>query len=51
MNCPNCGIEINIQKNTYKKCKCGATLMCVKIGNKLVVDDVSKDRSGTHGRS
>lgn len=44
MICPRCGVEIDIQKNTLKKCKCGATLMCVKINNKLVVEDVRENK-------
>lgn len=41
MNCPSCKREVSIQKNAIVKCKCGATLMCIKINNKLVVEDVS----------
>lgn len=44
MNCSKCKSEIEIQKNTYKKCACGATLMCVQIGKKLIVDDVTPDK-------
>lgn len=44
MNCPRCKVEIDIQKNTYKKCTCGVTLMCIKINNKLIVEDVTKNK-------
>lgn len=45
MLCPRCNNQVNVQKNTITKCqKCRATLMCVKINNKLVIEDVSKDK-------
>ena len=43
MKCPCCNREIKIKKNQVVNCRCGAKLMAVEVGKKLIFENLKKE--------
>lgn len=44
MKCPECNREIKIKKNQTYDCQCGAKLMAVEVGKKLIVENLKGEK-------